>query len=94
MKQRIHSFVTEELEQSAFDEEQIEVMVSFGEPAKKIVEVAEEIDAQMIVMGDRRVNALSRLFLGSTAQQVIHRASKPVLIVPISNTIKQAKVGA
>ena len=92
MKQRIHNFVAEELQQSEFDAEQIEVIVTFGEPAKKIVEVATDIEAKMIVMGDRRVSGLSRLFLGSTAQKVIHSASTPVLIVPISNTIKQVEV--
>jgi hypothetical protein len=44
-------------------------------------------------MGDRRVNALSRMFLGSTAQKVIHNITVPVLIVPISNTVASSKAG-
>lgn len=102
MKQRIHRFVEEEVqafpsenspsegspvEEKTFDESDIEVVVTFGDPAKQIVQTAENIHADLIVMGDRRVNALSRMFLGSTAQNVIHKASVPVLIVPISNTV-------
>ncbi|WP_067217689.1 universal stress protein [Marinomonas gallaica] len=93
MRTRIHNFIVEELETSSVDENAIEVVVTFGDPAKKIVQVSKEIGAGMIVMGDRRVNALSRLFLGSTAQKVIHNAAIPVLIVPISNTVKSSKQG-
>lgn len=93
MKARIHAFITEELQDVTFDESSVEILVSFGEPAKKIVYMANQINAGLIVMGDRRVNALSRLFLGSTAQKVIHNAQVPVLIVPISNTLKPAKLG-
>lgn len=93
MRTRIHNFITEELEATAIDENSIDVVVTFGDPAKKIVQVAKDINASMIVMGDRRVNALSRLFLGSTAQKVIHNAAVPVLIVPISNTVKNNKQG-
>lgn len=91
MRTRIHNFIVEELEESVIDENAIEVVVTFGDPAKEIAQVADDINAGMIVMGDRRVNALSRLFLGSTAQKVIHNVSIPVLIVPISNTVKRSK---
>ena len=37
----------------------------------------------MIVMGDRESNSISRIFLGSTAQKVIHQSQVPVLIVPL-----------
>lgn len=92
MKQRIHRFVVEEVETvSNFNEEQIEIVVVFGDPAHKIVAVAQQLDAHLIVMGDRRVNALSRFFLGSTAQKVIHNSTCPVLIMPIANQLKQVR---
>ncbi|WP_417527471.1 universal stress protein [Marinomonas shanghaiensis] len=93
MKQRIHNFVAEELNDVDFDEDSIEVVVRFGDPAKKIVDTVKDVGASMVVMGDRRVNALSRMFLGSTAQKVIHNTTVPVLIVPISNTVASSKVG-
>lgn len=91
MKQRIHNFVAEELNDTDFHEDSIEVVVRFGDPAKKIVDTVKDVEASMIVMGDRRVNALSRMFLGSTAQKVIHNTTVPVLIVPISNTVAISK---
>lgn len=93
MKTRIRNFVAEELNDVEFDEESIEVLVRFGEPAKKIVTTVKDIEADMVIMGDRRINALSRMFLGSTAQKVIHSTSVPVLIVPISNSVKTSKEG-
>ncbi|AWY02495.1 hypothetical protein A8139_17435 [Marinomonas primoryensis] len=89
MKQRIYNFVSEELDNAEFNEDSIDVVVRFGDPAKKIVDTVKDIQASMIVMGDRRVNALSRMFLGSTAQKVIHNTTVPVLIVPISNTVSK-----
>uniref|UniRef100_A6W064 UspA domain protein n=1 Tax=Marinomonas sp. (strain MWYL1) TaxID=400668 RepID=A6W064_MARMS len=91
MKLRIHNFVAEELSDIEFNEDDIEVVVRFGDPAKKIVDTIKDVQANMVVMGDRRVNALSRMFLGSTAQKVIHNSSVPVLIVPISNTVMSKK---
>lgn len=93
MKQRIHNFVAEELNDVEFNEDSIEVVVRFGDPAKKIVDTVKDVEASMVVMGDRRVNALSRMFLGSTAQKVIHNITVPVLIVPISNTVASSKAG-
>lgn len=91
--QRIHNFVSEELSDIEFDESSIEVVVRFGDPAQKIVDTIKDVGASMVVMGDRRVNALSRMFLGSTAQKVIHNASVPILIVPISSTTTDSKPG-
>jgi len=58
-------------------------LVKVGRPDKVILKLAERHDADLIIMGDRENSALSRIFLGSTAQKVIHRSSVPVLIVPL-----------
>jgi len=76
-----------------FNEDSIEVLVKFGDPAKKIVDTVYDVGADIVVMGDRRVNALSRMFLGSTAQKVIHNSTVPVLIVPISNSVTTSRAG-
>ncbi|AJQ97662.1 universal stress protein [Gynuella sunshinyii] len=89
MQQRIQHILEHELKDQPFDQERIEVLVSFGSASQKIVEVAKNKDVSMIIMGDRRVNALSRFFLGSTAQRVIHNAGVPVLIVPISKKLSK-----
>jgi nucleotide-binding universal stress UspA family protein len=49
--------------------------------ARTVLRVAEEQDASVVVVGGRRRGALSRLFLGSTANEVLKRALRPVLVV-------------
>jgi nucleotide-binding universal stress UspA family protein len=47
-----------------------------------VVEVADEIDAAVIVMGSRGLNGTRELFEGSLSHQVAQHAGRPVLIVP------------
>jgi len=52
-----------------------------GEPAKAILSIAEINEADEIVMGSRGAGRLGSL-LGSVAQDVIHRADIPVVVIP------------
>jgi nucleotide-binding universal stress UspA family protein len=52
-----------------------------GDPASGIERVALEQHCDLIVMGTHGHRGLERLFLGSVAEQVIRRASCPVLTV-------------
>jgi nucleotide-binding universal stress UspA family protein len=45
-----------------------------------IAAAAEEWDADLIVMGSRRLSDLRSLLLGSTAHAVMHISDRPVLI--------------
>jgi nucleotide-binding universal stress UspA family protein len=47
-----------------------------------IVDVADELDAAVIVMGTRALNGARELFEGSLSHQVAQHAGRPVLIVP------------
>jgi len=47
-----------------------------------VVEVADEIDAAVIVMGSRGLNGARELLEGSLSHQVAQHAGRPVLIVP------------
>jgi nucleotide-binding universal stress UspA family protein len=55
--------------------------VESGRAWSEILRVAEELDADLIVMGAHSKGALGRLFFGSTANQVVRRATCPVLLV-------------
>jgi nucleotide-binding universal stress UspA family protein len=50
-------------------------------PAEEVLRVAEEVDADMIVIGLRRRSLVGKLFLGSTSQQIIIDAECPVVTV-------------
>lgn len=50
-----------------------------GDPSSAIVRLAEEENADMIVMGTHGRTGLRRLLMGSVAEAVVRRASCPVL---------------
>jgi nucleotide-binding universal stress UspA family protein len=52
-----------------------------GEPAKKIVEYADSIDADLIVVGSRGHGAISSALLGSVSRGILHATTRPVLVV-------------
>jgi nucleotide-binding universal stress UspA family protein len=79
---RIQQFLDDELDGVELPFAPV-IQVDIGNPGTAILAAAEKTAADLIVMGDRASNALSRLFLGSTAQSVIHRSPVPVLIVPL-----------
>ncbi|MCV0431718.1 universal stress protein [Nitrosopumilus sp.] len=55
--------------------------VSYGDEGKRIVEVADKQNFDLIVIGSRGMSATKEIFLGSTSNYVLHKSKKPVLIV-------------
>lgn len=47
-----------------------------------ILQLADEVSADVIVMGSRGLSALAALVLGSTTYKVLHASKRPVLVVP------------
>lgn len=60
---------------------QIETKIVEGIPSEKIVEVARNEKADLIVMGTRGRTGIKKILLGSVAERVIGAASCPVLVV-------------
>lgn len=56
-----------------------ELMV--GTPARSIVSFAEDNDVDQIVLGSHGRSGMSRVLLGSVAEQVVRRATVPVTVV-------------
>jgi nucleotide-binding universal stress UspA family protein len=54
------------------------VLVTTGNPGRRIVEVTEEHDADLLVLSTHGRTGLRRLLIGSVAEQVIRRAPCPV----------------
>lgn len=52
-----------------------------NEPAEDLIAVADEIDADFIVIGLRRRTPVGKLLLGSNAQRILLEATCPVLAV-------------
>ena len=55
--------------------------VSYGDDGKRIVEIADKKNFDLIVIGSRGMGAAKEIFLGSTSNYVLHKSKKPVLIV-------------
>lgn len=53
-----------------------------GGPAHEIVEIAQQVDAGLIVTGSRGLGMIQGLLVGSVAHRLPHIATCPVLIVP------------
>ena len=51
-----------------------------GEPAPEIVELAREIDADVIVMGGRRRSPVKKALFGSVVQAVLLDSDRPVTV--------------
>ena len=55
--------------------------VSYGDDGKRIVDIAQRRNFDLIVIGSRGMGAAKEIFLGSTSNYVLHKSKKPVLIV-------------
>ena len=63
-----------------FDGATVERTVRFGEPVPEILLEAEQFGADLIAMTARRTHPLTRLVLGTTADQVTRRTEVPVML--------------
>lgn len=52
-----------------------------GEPAEEVVQLAEGISADLVVVGGQGRSPTGKALFGSTAQEVLRRAEAPVLFV-------------
>jgi nucleotide-binding universal stress UspA family protein len=62
-------------------ENEVRQLVAGLEPAEDLIAVAEEVSADMIVIGLRRRSPVGKLILGSNAQRILLDAPCPVLAV-------------
>ena len=65
-----------------------ESRVSLGDALQGIVQVAEEVDADLLVLGPHRRQVLRDVFSGTTAERTIRRSRRPVLMangVPVAS---------
>ena len=84
MRQRLDEFCEEELKQSPADRELIAgVKVVSGRPAETITQQAEQLQADLIVVGTHTDPSFGAQLIGSTARKVTQLSKTPVLVIPV-----------
>jgi nucleotide-binding universal stress UspA family protein len=63
-----------------------ETEVAMGDPAHTLVDILENYGCDMVVMGASGTSALRSALLGSVANEVLHAAGVPVMIVKGGDT--------
>ena len=58
-----------------------EILIKNGEPAEVIMETAQELNCDLIVMGTKGQGALADMLIGSTAKRVVGKSPIPVLVI-------------
>jgi nucleotide-binding universal stress UspA family protein len=62
--------------------EEIIHFIPEGSPKEEILNIAQEWEADLIVIGTHGRKGLAHLFAGSIAEDVIHDAKVPVMVIP------------
>lgn len=69
----------------------VKTLYEEGEPFEKIVDISEEISADLVIMGKKGMSALREILLGSVTERVVGYSNVDVLIVPKGSVIKWDK---
>jgi nucleotide-binding universal stress UspA family protein len=84
IEQRISRFFEQEIEfHDSLETSKVESRIEEGVAWETIIKVANEIDADVIVMGTRTHSAVGQFFSGSTANKVMLNTKRPLLIIPL-----------
>jgi len=57
--------------------------VEEGKPFEAILKVADDWDADLIVLGTHGRTGLSHILIGSVAEKIVRHSTKPIFIIPI-----------
>lgn len=84
IKRKLEKFAREELADHPEDFKNIDsIEVLHGHPVSQILQTAERLNADVIVMGTHGKGALEHTFLGSVTEKVLRRSKRPVFVIPI-----------
>lgn len=83
LRKRLRDFIQEELADHSEDLPRIAgIEIHHGHPVHTILEIADRIDADLIVLGSHGKGSLKYAFLGSVAEKVLRKSSRPILVAP------------
>jgi nucleotide-binding universal stress UspA family protein len=84
IKMRVNQFAERELKDDPETLKRVaSITVVFGDPANEILQKAEELDSDIVILGTHGKGMIGHTFLGSVSEKVLHRIAKPVFIIPL-----------
>ncbi len=84
LKKELEEFTRTELANFPEDFKNIaSIEVIHGRAVSQILQTADRIEADVIVMGTHGKGVLGHTFLGSVAEKVLQKSKRPVFIIPI-----------
>jgi len=69
----------------------VERVIGEGSPAQVILNLANEVDADLVVVGARGRGGFVGLLVGSVATQVVNHAKRPTVVVPPEQTAAKGR---
>lgn len=84
IKDRLSEFAQRELKDDPETVKRVaSINVVFGDPAVEILQKADDLNCDAVIMGTHGKGLISHAFLGSVSERVLHRIKKPVFIIPL-----------
>jgi nucleotide-binding universal stress UspA family protein len=82
VKELAQKTLTEALAVATDEHEEVEAVILERQPAEGLVELADERDARVIVVGTGGESPIRGALLGSTPHKLLQISDRPVLVVP------------
>lgn len=80
-RQRAHDLMQAAVERMGLQPGEVESLVREGDTKQTVLSVAEELNADLIVMGSRGLNRLQSILSNSASQYVFQLSTRPMLLV-------------
>lgn len=81
MKQKAYNLINSVIQDIGTHEYSIRGIIDEGDIAAKIIDIANDINADLVVLGSRGTSELGNYPIGSVANKVVQYAHKPVMVV-------------
>ena len=65
-----------------YGSEYVDKLMAAGHPRESILKMADAWEADIIVVGTHSRTGISRLFVGSVSEYIVHHSKIPVMVVP------------
>lgn len=80
---RIHTLVDNQVHPLLGKTSIDQVLIRHGKPADEIIDAANELDVDIVLMGTRGETGLQHMIMGSVTEKVVHLINRPVLVIPV-----------